>query len=247
VTVFIDANENGVRDDGEEQRTTGADGSYTFAGLEPGTYRIRQDLPEGMVQTTPNPDDITIEGDEDVTDVDFGDFILISISGAKFRDANGNGVRNAGEPGLQGWTIYIDANNNGVLDAGETRTTTDINGNFSFENLGPGTHRIREVGRFGWVQMTNNPDITRTSGADVTASFGNARAAALLRPSKLSLIGRNMAPGVLARQARFVANLYQDLLNRAPDRAGLRHYVRLLQAGFSRNQVRAIFRADFGL
>jgi hypothetical protein len=205
--------------------------------------------PAGMMQTTPNPAPITLSSGQNVTGVNFGDFRLISISGAKFQDTNGNGVRNIGEPGLKGWTVFLDTNGNGKLDVGETRTTTDVNGNYTFANLGPGTYRVREVGQLGWVQTTNNPrPIIATSGVNVTVpQFGETRVVTLISPSKLSLIGRNLAPGVLALQARFVENLYEGLLGRAPDRAGLNRYVRLLQAGFSQPQVAAIFRHDFGL
>ncbi len=41
------------------------------------------------------------------------------IRGTKWNDLNGNGVRDAGEPGLAGWTIYVDANDDGTLDPGE--------------------------------------------------------------------------------------------------------------------------------
>jgi uncharacterized delta-60 repeat protein len=41
-----------------------------------------------------------------------------SISGAVFNDANGNGVRDIGETGAAGVTVYQDLNNNGRLDGG---------------------------------------------------------------------------------------------------------------------------------
>jgi uncharacterized protein (DUF2141 family) len=250
VTVFLDANGNGVLDAGEATRITDVNGNYTFAGLAAGTYLVRQVTPPGIVNTTPNPVTVTLTSGQNVTGVNFGDFRLTSIGGTKFRDTNGNGVRNAGEPGLKGWTIFLDANRNGRLDAGETRTTTDANGNYTFANLAPGTYSVREVRRLGWVQMTNNPAdiVITTSGQGATVSpFGNAWVATLISPSKLNLIGSNMAPGVLAGQARFVENLYLTLLGRAPDLAGLKRYIRLLQAGFSQPQVTAIFRGDFKL
>ncbi|MFM7162021.1 MAG: hypothetical protein ACKO3P_16840, partial [Planctomycetaceae bacterium] len=37
------------------------------------------------------------------------------ISGIKFNDLSGDGVREPGEPGLQGFTIYLDLNNNANL------------------------------------------------------------------------------------------------------------------------------------
>ena len=39
-----------------------------------------------------------------------------TIAGTKYHDLDGDGFRDAGEPGLAGWTIYIDANENGVFD-----------------------------------------------------------------------------------------------------------------------------------
>ena len=41
-----------------------------------------------------------------------------SISGVVYNDLNENGVRDAGEAGLAGWTIYQDLNNNGRFDNG---------------------------------------------------------------------------------------------------------------------------------
>lgn len=38
------------------------------------------------------------------------------IRGTKWHDVDGDGVRDAGEPGLPGWTVYLDENNNGRLD-----------------------------------------------------------------------------------------------------------------------------------
>src|SRR5262249_26357320 len=101
-----------------------------------------------------------------------------SITGQVFNDLNFNGTRDAGEPGLPGWTLYVDSNNNGTLDAGEPSTITDTNGTYTF-NLAPGTYRIREVPQAGWVQTTANPaDIALGSGSAITGvQFGNFRSA----------------------------------------------------------------------
>ena len=54
-----------------------------------------------------------------VTDRDFGNqFALGRIEGKKWNDLNGNGLCDAEEPGLSGWTIYLDQNHNGALDVG---------------------------------------------------------------------------------------------------------------------------------
>ncbi len=42
-----------------------------------------------------------------------------SIHGQKWNDLDGDGVHDANEPGLPGWTIYLDANHNGVFDSNQ--------------------------------------------------------------------------------------------------------------------------------
>ncbi len=39
--------------------------------------------------------------------LDFGNYRPVSISGRKFEDLDGDGVKDAGEPGLVGWTIEL--------------------------------------------------------------------------------------------------------------------------------------------
>jgi subtilisin-like proprotein convertase family protein len=48
-----------------------------------------------------------------------------SISGQKWDDIDGNKTKDPGEPGLEGWVIYLDENNNGILDSITTPPTPD--------------------------------------------------------------------------------------------------------------------------
>jgi hypothetical protein len=50
----------------------------------------------------------------------------------------------------QGWTVYLDQNQNGHRDLGERFTVTDGLGNYSFNNLAPGTYQIAVEGQPGW-------------------------------------------------------------------------------------------------
>ena len=79
---------------------------------------------------------------------------LGSIEGSKWEDLNANGIWEAGEKALAGWTIYIDSVANGTLDPWELSTVTDANGKYSFTNLGPGEYAIREVNQTGWLQTS---------------------------------------------------------------------------------------------
>src|SRR5205085_5948588 len=56
----------------------------------------------------------------------------VTLSGVKFNDANNNGVRDPGEAGIGGVTIFIDSNQNGSLDVGERTTVTAADGSYSF-------------------------------------------------------------------------------------------------------------------
>ncbi len=77
------------------------------------------------------------------------------------------------EPGLEGVTITL-VN----LFNGETvTTTTDVDGDYNFDDLGPGRYRVRQQLPEGFFQTTDDPpDILATSGDDVTdVDFGDAQ------------------------------------------------------------------------
>ncbi|MEM7066025.1 MAG: choice-of-anchor C family protein [Cyanobacteria bacterium P01_B01_bin.77] len=84
-----------------------------------------------------------------------------------------NGGNSFIEPGLAGVTIYVDTNNNRILDAGEPTqisatdnpNTPDIDetGQYSFENLAPGTYTVREVVPVGFRQTFPNNGVGGTN------------------------------------------------------------------------------------
>jgi uncharacterized repeat protein (TIGR01451 family) len=85
------------------------------------------------------------------------------IRGLKWNDINGNGLKDTTESGLRDWKIYLDTNTNGQLDTGEASTTTDIDGNYSFTNLRPGTYTVAEQMQPGWKQTYPGVSVTTTS------------------------------------------------------------------------------------
>ncbi|HLF15797.1 MAG TPA: SdrD B-like domain-containing protein [Bacteroidota bacterium] len=68
-----------------------------------------------------------------------------SIEGYKFRDRDGDGIRDAGEPGLEGWYISLNGPVNAV-------TQTDTSGYYAFTDLPPGGYLITEDNQVGWIQ-----------------------------------------------------------------------------------------------
>jgi hypothetical protein len=95
----------------------------------------------------------------------------------KFNDLDADGVKDAGEPGLSGWTIYVDYDDDGVLDAGEPSDVTDGSGNYTITGINPGTYKVREVGQTDWVCSFPSPcyhNETFQSGDALTGNdFGN--------------------------------------------------------------------------
>jgi hypothetical protein len=151
-TIYIDANLNDALDFDEFYTFTDDDGNYGFFGLEPGDYILKEVQQEGWSQTFAPPLTTVLPG-ANVTGVDFGNWPeLGSIHGQKFHDLDGDGEKDVNDPGLEGWTIFIDANDNGLFDVGEVSTTTDVDGNYSFENLPFGQYVLGEVQQAGWEQ-----------------------------------------------------------------------------------------------
>src|SRR3954454_18502244 len=71
--------------------------------------------------------------------------LLSSILGSLWNDANGDGIRQPGEPGLPGQTVYLDLNHNHALDGTASTavaSSTDI-------TTAPGP-----LGSFGFVAAT---------------------------------------------------------------------------------------------
>ncbi len=66
------------------------------------------------------------------------------LTGVKFWDENANGVRDSGESGIAGVTVFLDSDNDGTYDAGERATTTDADGRFLLL-AEPGTHTVRAL------------------------------------------------------------------------------------------------------
>jgi hypothetical protein len=102
------------------------------------------------------------------------------IQGQKFNDVNGNGVHDAGEPGLAGITIYVDLNGNSAFDTGEPSAVTDASGNYSISTatIPDGTYPLLEVLPAGQVCTFPAGSCSHTTtvgpgGPVVGQDFGN--------------------------------------------------------------------------
>jgi hypothetical protein len=164
----------------------------------------------------------------------------VTISGSVFVDFNSNGIRDAGEPGLAGRTVFLDLKNSGQLDAGDPSTVTAADGSFQFTGLTPGTYTVREKIDFANVALTGRTSQVVTATANVSGiDFGNV----IYNPAypvypQADLYAPH--PNADATTA-YVRGLYQAILGRAAEPAGLAAWVNALKAGVSDIQVATLF------
>lgn len=181
VSVFLDTNNNGTPEAGEQQIQTNAQGRGAFTNLQLGNYTVREVVPTGFSPSTTAAVPVTL-GTQDAN-VTFANTPNSNIIGCKFEDFNLNGYRDGNEPAISGVTVFLDTNNNGGLDAGEATTTTDQFGTFGFRNLRPGTYNLREVPPLGFFQTTQPLNIVLGPNQTFTSALiGNSRRYDLLVP-----------------------------------------------------------------
>ncbi|MCB1096453.1 MAG: Ig-like domain repeat protein, partial [Verrucomicrobiae bacterium] len=113
VTVFLDLNTNGSLDGGEPSVMTPASGEYSFENLAAGTYSVKVvpgTVSAGFVLTTAgNPLSTSLDAGENQTSVAFGyQLQTASIGDFVWKDLDGDGVQDGGEPGLSGVTVFLD-------------------------------------------------------------------------------------------------------------------------------------------
>jgi hypothetical protein len=187
--VYQDANDNGARDPGDpgvagvtvtltgsddqnnpvsQTTQTGADGSYSFTGLRPGTYDLAETPPAGDFNgaTTAGSQGGTA-GVNTITGItllpqmagvnnDFGVLLPSSVAGFVYLDANADGVKDGGEAGVAGIALTL----TGVDDLGQQvslMTTSGADGSYAFTNLRPGNYLITRGAAAGFLDGADTP------------------------------------------------------------------------------------------
>ncbi len=141
--------------------TTNGVGFYTFTGLNAGCYKVRVLLPDGYQFTQPNQgsdgtknsdvnpsngmtNNINLAQGENNPNIDAGIFKPDTTGPGKIGDfvwfdANGNGMQDAGEPGIPGVIVILQKCNGAMV----AFTTTDPNGMYMFNNVQAGDYQVK--------------------------------------------------------------------------------------------------------
>jgi hypothetical protein len=158
-TIFADTSPfNGILDPGEVSTVTASDGSYrlplVLVGGASTNYSIDEINQPKWTQST-GPFAFTVTTPGQMFTADFGnDPDPFTITGIKWEDELRNGVRDSGEVGLGGVSIFIDVDptDGGFNNLKDIRAVTAANGTYSLRSdagpgpeVGPGTYRVREV------------------------------------------------------------------------------------------------------
>jgi len=149
---------------------TDADGLYTFTDLAPGDYVVEFVLPGGFVFTAKDAGDDALDSDADTATGKTDTFTLAegeenltldaglqqtgSLGDFVWEDLDGNGLQDAGEPGVEGVTVNLLDPNDGF--AVLATTTTDADGLYTFTDLAPGDYVVEFVLPGGFVFTTKD-------------------------------------------------------------------------------------------
>ena len=122
-TVYLDSNHDGRLGSNETTAVMDGAGNYSFDGLTPGTYDVREVLqPENGWGLSVQLPTVTLTGDflsgQNGAVVNIGNYRPASVSGRLL--LNRSGTPGGEGMGLSSWTVYLDQNRNGVIDTSRT-------------------------------------------------------------------------------------------------------------------------------
>ena len=164
---------------------TDANGLYQFAGLAPGNYNVQVVKPAGYTFTVQNAGSDTakdsdadaagnmacttlVSGETDLT-WDAGLYQPATIGDFVWNDLNGNGIQDAGEPGIPGVIVNLEDCAGHVL----ATTNTAANGLYQFAGLTPGNYNVQVVKPAGYTFTLQNAgsDTAKDSDADAAGNM----------------------------------------------------------------------------
>ena len=169
--------------------TTDAFGNYKFSGLPAGDYSVRitppanyslsaktqggdTNLDSDFDPATYTTGTVTLAAGQNRTDIDAGLKFTqpqpASVGDRVWLDSNGDGVQDAGEPGVS--NVLVTLYNS--VGAPVRSTYTDVNGYYLFTDVTPGTYTVGVSLPPAFVFSPNNGAISGTTNSDIVPSTG---------------------------------------------------------------------------
>lgn len=241
-TVFIDEDHSGVPGPNNPSTTTDANGNFSFIGLPAGTYTVKEVIAanHGVTMTTP-VQTVTVTVGQTQSGAIFGNLVMSTLSPLPYApnlssssnssDPNGSYInsvyesvlgRTADSASLAFWK--------GQMAGGATRADVARGVWNSTE------HRTNEINQYYQTFLSRSPDAA--GKAFWLNAFNSATEEAVVSGFVTSQeYSTNLHPA----NADFIDALYNDIVERPADSAGVAMWTGLLQNGESRLQVATAF------
>ncbi len=132
--------------------TTASNGSYQFASLRPGSYRLTETPPSGTLDGTDSLGSlggtvgtesfgVTVAEGQAGTGYKFAQLNPASVAGVVFRDNNDDGIQQTGEAGLGGVDLVLTGTDDHAR-AVSIPLRTNADGSYGITSLRPGTYAV---------------------------------------------------------------------------------------------------------
>ena len=169
--------------------TTDAFGNYKFSNLLAGDYSVRitppanyslsaktqgtdTNLDSDFDPITYTTGTVTLSNGQNRTDIDAGlkftQAATASVGDRVWLDLNGDGVQDAGEPGVSNVLVTLYNNSNVAVRS----TYTDVNGNYLFTDVTPGVYTVGVSLPPAFVFSPNNGAISGVTNSDILPATG---------------------------------------------------------------------------
>ncbi len=187
-TVFNDVNADGTQEAGDTglagqtvnllaadgttilaTTTTGANGTYSFGAVTPGSDTVQFVANPGDMFSTLASDPVTVVSGGSAT-VNAGEYAPGTISGTVYNDVNADGTQELGDAGLSGQTVNLIAANGTTVIA---TTITNVSGGYSFVDVKPANDTVQFVAKTGDTFSTPAAvPVTVAEGSITTVNAG---------------------------------------------------------------------------
>jgi protocatechuate 3,4-dioxygenase beta subunit len=188
VTVTLDGMSTSGKNITKSVVTDGG-GKYKIDSLPEGQYRVTFSSFTGYfftkslgIEESRNSDANEVTGQTSVINlqkgqrletIDAGLYRRTSVGDFVWDDVNGNGIQDTGELGLSGVSVTL----SGVSDAtfASVTTTTNVSGQYKFENLKPGVYTLRfgDIADYRFADRKAGNEVTKDSDVDNSGVTGN--------------------------------------------------------------------------